>query len=806
MKTTTLLPVFLLFSFFQIQAQNVLTGWVADASGNSLPAVSILLLNAADSSLVRGQIAGPDGVFRIEKITPGQYLVRASLMGYLDHLTAAFSLSASAGEQNLGILTLDENANTLNEVEIVAEKPLYEQQIDRLVVNVSNSVTSAGATALEVLERSPGVTLDRQNNTLSLAGKDGVVVMINGKRNYMPMNAVVQMLAGMSANNIEKIELIATPPAGFDAEGNAGIINLVLKKNPSNGLNGSFSATAGYGRGLLGSASANFNLRQEKFSLFGDYSYQIDQREQVFSFFRTLDYEGDVKETITESQRDPDQQTHNARLGFDYYFSENTIGGVMLSGYNSKWDMIAENTEDIYSQIQPDTFIDITNHEINHWQHAGANVNLQHTFAGKQRLNFDADYLYYLDDNPNDYDNRYYGENGEFMFSEMIQSSKLTPINIAVGKVDFYTPVNKKINLETGIKATASRFRNDVSVEEFVSGTWVEDPRLTANYKLVENIAAAYATLDIAATSKTNIKAGLRYEYTNSNLGSDEQADIVDRQYGNFFPTVFVSHNFNDDHSFQASYSRRITRPTFQDMAPFVIFMGPHLFFSGNAAIQPAIANSVAASYRMKSVIFRMEYTHEDSTITGFQGKVDPETNLQVLAAVNMSYTKNLNATLMLPVHPTMWWDMQYNITGNWEFLKGYFDGFLYENDIPSARLFSTQTFKFPKEVVCELSGFYNTPSLFGTGRVNAMWMVNVALQKKIGESTFRFGIDDLFNSQVFHVENNLPELYLVGGANLDFSQRTFKLTYSRNFGSNKVKSARQRETGADTDGKRVKG
>lgn len=149
---------------------------------------------------------------------------------------------------------------------------------------------------------------------------------------------------------------------------------------------------------------------------------------------------------------------------------------------------------------------------------------------------------------------------------------------------------------------------------------------------------------------------------------------------------------------------------------------------------------------------------------------------------------------------------MQYNITANWEFLKGYFDGLLYENDVPSARLFSTQTFKFPKEVVCEFSGFYNTPSLFGTGRVSAMWMVNLAVQKKFGENTFRFGIDDLFNSVLFKVENNVPELYLVGGANLDFSQRTFKLTYSRNFGSNKVKSARQRETGADTDGKRVKG
>ena len=204
--------------------------------------------------------------------------------------------------------------------------------------------------------------------------------------------------------------------------------------------------------------------------------------------------------------------------------------------------------------------------------------------------------------------------------------------------------------------------------------------------------------------------------------------------------------------------------------------------------------------------MLRVEYTHEDSTITGFQGKVDPETNLQVLAAVNLSYAKNWNATFMLPAHPTMWWDMQYNITANWEFLKGYFDGILYQNDIPSMRLFSTQTFKFPKEVVCEFSGFYNTPSLFGTGRVEAMWMVNVALQKKFGESTFRFGIDDLFNSVEFNFENNVPELYLVGGGNLDFSQRTFKLTYSRNFGSNKVKSARQRQTGADTDGKRVKG
>lgn len=196
------------------------------------------------------------------------------------------------------------------------------------MVNVEGSITAAGATALEVLERSPGVVVNRQNNSIALAGKDGVIVMMNGKMNRMPIDAVVQLLAGMPSSNIEKIELITTPPANFDAEGNAGFINIVLKQSSDQGLNGSYTLSGGLGNGDIASAGINFNYRKNRFNLYGDYSFSRRAQEQIFSFNREVQLNEQTIETDTRSVRDPVQRNHNVRLGMDFNLSKKNRSGL----------------------------------------------------------------------------------------------------------------------------------------------------------------------------------------------------------------------------------------------------------------------------------------------------------------------------------------------------------------------------------------------------------------------------------------------------------------------------------------------
>ena len=239
MKQSLLFLLTLLLTGAVVQAQTRLTGQVGDEQGKPLAFVNVLLLNARDSSLVKGAVATDAGLFLLEGLPSGRYVVATSAVGYPKIYSPAFALTPAEGTHQLAPLVAVADAKQLNEVQVVAQKPLFEQQIDRMVINVQNSITSAGSTVLEILERSPGVTVDRQNSTVAMNGKQGVMVMLNGKLSRLPMASVMQLLGGMNAGNIEKIELITTPPAQYDAEGNAGLINIVTKRNPNLGTNGS---------------------------------------------------------------------------------------------------------------------------------------------------------------------------------------------------------------------------------------------------------------------------------------------------------------------------------------------------------------------------------------------------------------------------------------------------------------------------------------------------------------------------------------------------------------------------------------
>lgn len=805
-KISAGITVLLFFHFRAIHAQSQISGIIKTESGQPLPFVNVLLLSAADSSLVKGEVSGENGEYLLKGITSGKYLMMASMVGYLEYYSRPLQVKAGAGSMNLGAITLLEDVKDLETVEVVAKKPLFEQKIDRLVINVENSITSAGSSALEVLERSPGVVVNRQNNSISIAGKDGVVVMINGKINRMPLDAVVQMLEGMPSSNIESIELITTPPADFDAEGNAGFINIVLKQSNDKGLNGSYTFSGGYGRGTTASSGINFNYRQENINLYGDYSFSRKAQEQVFTFGRQVMLAGEAIGTDTRSVRDPIQRNHNARLGLDWNLNPKTVLGVLLSGYDNRWSMDALNKSTISRNSLPDTLLTIANDEVNHWQHLGGNLNLQHTIREGETITFDADYLRYDNVNPTNYYTTYANGAGAFLFREQTFSGKATPIKIGVGKLDYTRQFSEKLKVEAGLKATISRFDNDVTVSRIENGLPVNDPGLTAEYQLEESIGAAYSALSLKLDGKSDLKLGLRYEYTNSNLGTVEQANIVDRQYGNFFPSVFLSRAFNDQNSINASYSRRITRPTFNDMAPFVIFMDPYTFFSGNAALQPSISNNVKVDYRFKTALFSIQYAVEDSAIARFQSRIIEGTNQQLIAAENMKNRKTASITAAFPIQVSDRWRMQNNLIGSWQEVNAYFDGEPVRVSTKNLRVVWINMFTLPKDFSAEVVGFYQTKGLFGSAAFLPIGALNIGIQKKFGGNagTLRFGVDDVFNSLRWRGETNFPEHNLVSTFEADFSQRTFKVTYSRNFGNEKLKRQRQRATGSEEERGRV--
>ena len=459
---TSALFVFLYTTSF---SQSQITGQIIESNGEAVIFANILLLNPADSSLIKGALSDEEGFFEMEVDPDNDYLVEANMVGYQNAYSGVINVAPNSIKK-LEPMVLSEGI-ALDEVQVVARRPLFEQKIDRLVVNVSNSVTAAGGTALEVLERSPGVVVNRQSNALSLIGKDGVVVMINGKISYQPTAGIVQMLEGMSADNIERIELITTPPAQYDAEGNAGYINIVLKKRTDVGLNGNFSVSAGYGEGPVGSANVNLNYRKNKVNLFGTYSFTLKNQYQEFFNYRKVIFEGNTTESEVTTFRDPSQINHNVRLGLDYEIGKKTIFGVLLGAYDNKWSMDAENEGFTNINNELNSSIKLINDEVNQWRHAGANANLEHKFNEDSKLNVNVDYLIYEDQNPNNYATDFFDQDDMLDRSEDTRSRKYTPINILVAQMDYEKKLNEKIKSQFGIKGAMSTFENDVSVERF---------------------------------------------------------------------------------------------------------------------------------------------------------------------------------------------------------------------------------------------------------------------------------------------------------------------------------------------------
>lgn len=806
-KKLSLITVLALLAQFSY-SQNSMDGQVNDEMGIPLSFANVLLLKVSDSTLVKGTITEENGQFLFENVSQGNYIISVSMIGFKSKSTELLNFDGNS-KMTLPTMALSEGVE-LDEVVVTSKKNLYVQKIDRMVINVASSILSTGSSALEILERSPGVQVDRQNSAISLIGKSGVVVMINGKQSYMPASSLVQMLEGMSADNIESIELITTPPANFDAEGNAGFINIVLKEQTNLGLNGAYSISLGVGNGTTTNNNVNFNYRKNKLNFFGNYSFLRDNQGQLFTLDRNfIDANNDAVNVSTITDRDPIQRNHNLRVGLDYQVSEKTVIGLLAWGNDNKWTMDAENQSQEIENNIPRAFVELITTERNQLQHFGSNINLKHNFKENEYISFDLDYLKYQLENPTVYNNSFFDGNNTFLREELTESDKTTPIQITVGKADYSNRLSDKIKLETGVKAAFNNFDNDVAVGTFSGQDFIEDPDLTNISNLKERILAGYGSLEYAISDKTNLQLGLRYEHTDSELISNTQGKVVDRTFGELFPTAYLSHKINDTLGLNFSYSRRITRPTFNDMAPFVIFIDPNTFFAGNPAVQPAISNAVKFDMNYRSLILSSQYSVEKGTIATFQSRFDEENERLIFGAENLDQTSVFSLTLGLPITLTNWWKMQNNVTYLNTKISNTFDESIIDFQQNTFNINTTQSFTMAKNLSSEINITYNSPTLLsfvGTGVLQEIYSINFAIQKKFGEKggTLSFRVNDLLDSRKWTVVTTIPEQNLNTTNTFDLFNRTFGLSYSNSFGNSKLKSARTRGTGAEEEKRRV--
>ncbi len=785
--------------------QSQIAGKIAENDNQPLGGASVLLLKSADSSLIKGQLSALDGDFRFEEIATGDYFLKVTMLGFEDFQSENFSLAENPGVKTFPVFVLSENSKVINEVQVVAKKPFFEQKIDRLAINVAASGVNAGGNALQVLSRSPGVLVNKQSNSISMSGKFGVIIMINGKISRMPPDAVLTMLEGMSSENIERIELIHTPPASFDAEGNAGIINIVLKQSGDAGLNGNYSVNAGHGKQEKYGGSTNLNFRKKRVNLFGNYSYAFDNNPQVFTNYRGFrDSLGRFVETDGSSDRSSKTPIQNARLGADFQVSKKTVLGVVGTYFKRNWEMLAGSEIDNRINKTTDYRVKMITKEINTWESGTGNLNFSHQFTPQKTLTMDADFVFYKIHNPSSYDIQNL-KNGEEISTFKRQLSKETPIKIGVAKADFTQNFKNGAQFETGLKATRSLFDNDVLVESLLFNKWTAEPEYTSHFKLMENVAAAYASVSFKMDAKTDLKMGLRYEFTETNLGSEDQPNVVDRKYGSFFPSIYVSRKISEVQNLNISFSRRIQRPGFTQLAPYLIFYDPTTVQGGNPSLQPSFVNAMRTDYRFKVFSLTLEYNHESPSIRDVPF-VNFDKNTQITRPENIGKTHTAYGMLNFPWQPAKWWEMQSTVFYAWQLFNVNYEGS--KIDVPTrfVGFNNSQTFRLPHKFSFDISAFFITANNSGIVKYNANGTLNFGLQKDLGErwGKLTLNLNDIFQSNNYFWTADQPELNLLVKGSFQQAERVFMLTWANKFGNKKLKDARQRQSGAADEMRRL--
>ena len=789
--------------------RGAVTGSVLDERQAAFPFVNVLLLKAQDSTLAKGMVTDTDGKFAFEEIATGRYLTLVSMVGYEKVYSPVFTV-ANANVQ-LSPVTLTTSVELLNEVKVVAQKPFIEQQIDRTVVNVENSIVSAGATALEVLERAPGVVVDQQNDALRLRGKDGVLVQIDGKRSFLSQTELMNLLRNTPSDNIEKIELITNPSAKYDAAGNSGIINIVFKKNKNFGTNGTVTLGGGYMPDIpVGrtNGSLALNHRKGKVNVFGNGSVYTGGSFNTNDIYRTIPFEGDVTIFDQHSERRSNYRNYSLRAGLDYSLSDKTTLGVLASAFVNNWSQpegIAETDILDGSQNLRRSFLTKTNSG-QKMKNMTANANVKHKFDDKgKELTFDADYVRYGGESFNNLNTNYFKPDGTLEGNpELVRNQMPSTIDIGVLKLDYAQPLGKG-KFEAGLKSSYVTSDNNMTFE-VKEDAWKIDPTRTNRFKYTENINAAYVNYGGKLGEKTTYQLGFRAEHTHSVGNSVTLNDVRDRNYLNLFPSVFLSQQLDSSNVLNVSYSRRIDRPDYQSLNPFEFYLDPFTFERGNPNLRPQYTHSVQLTHVYKGFLnTSLSYSRINDLIAREVPRQIASENKTFVTTENLDNQDNLNLTVSLPVPVAKWWTLQANFTGSYNRFKTYYSDELFEIGQFNYNVYASNQFKMANDWSAELSGWYNSPTVYGFFRARPQGMINLGLQKSIWEKkgTFRLNVSDIFWMNKFRGSAEFQDIDL--RVRSTWPSRQVRLTFTYRFGNQNVKGARQRNTGSDDLQQRVK-
>jgi iron complex outermembrane receptor protein len=781
------------------------TGTVIDGNTRTIESATITLLRIKDSSVAKMAVAGKTGSFSFEAVPAGQYVVSVTAVGHTKAFSEAFTITADKQNITLKTIELVPAAKSLGVVTVTSKKPLIEQKVDRTIVNVEASVTNVGNSALEVLEKSPGVTVDKDGN-ISLKGKQGVVVMIDGRPSYLSGPDLANMLRSMSASQLDQIEIMTNPSAKYDAAGNSGIINIKTKKNKQFGYNGSITTGYTQGKHPRFNDNVNFNYRNGKFNLFTNLSYNRNHREEQLLIGRNF-RESTTKDIVTifdqVAKMDNQSNFYSAKAGVDYFASKKTTLGVVLSTYYNPSTWVSNTNTKIYDpsyNLQSTTSAYTRNDA--KWKNFSGNFNLRTVIDSTgQELSADLDYVQYSSTSAQPLVSSYFDNMGHLTKTpDTLMGTLPQNITIYSGKADYTLPLKKNAKFEAGIKSSYVKTDNNASYDSIQNGQYVHDFNRSNHFVYEENVNAAYLNFNTPLGKKWNGQFGLRAENTNAK-GNQLTTNIVfKRNYTQLFPTAYLQFTANKNNQFVLNYGRRINRPDYEDLNPFIHFLDRYTFEKGNPDLKPQFSHNIELSHTYKGFLTTtLNYSRTTDIIQQVieQNELNNETFIK---KANIATRNQFGLTVTAYKDVTKWWsgNVYVNVADNR--FKGIVNNEPVSLGILGFTMQVQQQFKWGKGWAAELSGFYRTKGVEGVIFIQPIGQVNAGLSKQImkNKASLKLNVRDIFHGNVFKGSSRY------GNVDAHFKDindsRAVSLAFSWKFNKGKLKANGGRHQGGASD------
>lgn len=777
--------------------------------GEPVSFANIALFNHMDSSLVKVEATNEAGIFTFYNLPSGSYYINANYLGLKPFSRQNIQVKENQ-TSDLGILAFAGSETELTEMTVTARRALVEIRPDRTVFNVDGTINSVGSDGLALLRKAPGVTVDNNDN-INVLGRTGVLVYVDGKRMPFSGQDLAIYLQSLTAAQIDRIEIISNPGARYEAEGNAGIIDIRLKKDKNLGANGALNATTSRGRYWQYNVNGNGNYRNKKMNLFGSLGHNGGDRymDMDFTSYQNGIYLGEIDHSKRNSKN------FDGRLGLDYFLTEKSTLGLLASAGNNQNSSYRYDQIDMGKEALPlviDSILIAETDEKNPRTMQSYNLNYRFDNKKSQTVNVDFDYAFFRNDRLRNQPNRYLLPDKTTLLSEeYFEFQSPTDIDILTGKVDFSDNLWKG-TVETGLKFSRVITDNTFLFFDETSGALAQNDHRSNRFKYDENVYAAYVNYARAIRKNWNVSAGLRAEQTDAHgvltaFLPELQKPPVDLNYLSWFPSAGITWQVTPKHNLGLNYSRRINRPDYNVLNPFNNQISQLSFEKGNPDLKPEIVNNLELGYTLHyRYNFKLAYSKTIDQITRLIGPDDSDPRASFIKWDNLAVQKIWSFNASMPVEVTPKWNAYFNFSASHINNQADYgaDGGIVDLQAFSYSIYQQQTITLPKGFTGEISGHYSGPGIWGGVFVfKSNWGLNLGLQRKFLRDRLqaRLSASDIFLTSGWRGKSVFNGLESGGKGNWD--SRRIALSLGYRFGNDNVKS-RKRSTGLDEEAKRV--